>query len=128
MSNQQPTRGPFLRGRGGRGGRGFSPDFGNRYYVRGGPNTRGRRGGGGTATHPDYPPEADIKQDLDMTKIIETIAPPTRPTAPATLPIENVKYLASYNWVNTEKTDKQTIVVPGPDILLLNLPMPCLNL
>ncbi|KAI0246423.1 hypothetical protein BJV78DRAFT_1356176 [Lactifluus subvellereus] len=45
-----------------------------------------------------------------MAKIIETIPAPARPTAPAALPIENVKYLASYNWVDTEKP---TIIVPG---------------
>ncbi|KAI0246424.1 hypothetical protein BJV78DRAFT_152208 [Lactifluus subvellereus] len=109
MSHEQPTRGSFPRG--GRRGGGFRPDFGNRYYVRGSPNTRGRRGGSGPAAPPSFPPGADIKEGLDMSKIIETIPAPARPTAPAAaLPIENVKYLASYNWDDTEKP---TIVVPG---------------
>ncbi|KAI0251097.1 hypothetical protein BJV78DRAFT_1154696 [Lactifluus subvellereus] len=107
MSHEQPTRGSFSRGR---GGRGFRPDFGNRYYVRGSPNTRGRRRGHGPATPPGFPPEADIKEGLDMSRAIETIPVPARPTAPTALPIENVKYVASYNWADMEKP---TIVVPA---------------
>ena len=40
---------------------------------------------------------ADIKEGLDTSRIIETILAPAQPTAPDTVPIENVKYVASYN-------------------------------
>lgn len=45
-----------------------------------------------------------------MTKVIETMAQPTRPSAQEDFPIENVKYVASYNWIDE---DKPTIAVPG---------------
>ncbi|KAI0250395.1 hypothetical protein BJV78DRAFT_1376454 [Lactifluus subvellereus] len=106
MSHEQPTRRSFPRG--GRGG-GFRPDLGNQHYVRSSPNTRARRGGSGPAAPPGFPPGADIKEGLDTSKI-KTITAPARPRAPTALPIANVKYLASYNWDNTERS---TIVVPG---------------
>jgi hypothetical protein len=108
MAYDQPSRG---RGRG-RGGSGFRPDFGNRYYVRGGGGSsfHGARGGGARVTPLGFPPEADIKQGLDTSRVIETVPAPARPTAPMSIPIENVKYVASYNWVDKEKP---TIVVPG---------------
>ncbi|KAI9448926.1 hypothetical protein F5148DRAFT_987853 [Russula earlei] len=61
-------------------------------------------------TPPNCPPEADIKEGLDTSNLIETIPQPVRLSAPKDVPIENVRYLASYNWVDTEKP---TIVVPG---------------
>ena len=45
-----------------------------------------------------------------MTMVIETMAQPTRTSAPEKFPIENVKYIASYNWIDEEKP---TIAVPG---------------
>ena len=96
--------------RGGYGGSRPRPDYGNRHYVRGG---RGR-GGGSTATPLNFPPEADIKKGLDTSKVIETIPQPSHPSALEDLPIENVQYVASYNWVDTEQP---TIVVPGMSFL-----------
>ena len=118
MSHEQPTQGLFSRRRGDCGDGRFNPDFGNRYHARGGPNTRGRRGCGGPAIPSGFPHGANIKEGLDTSRI-ETILAPAQPTAPDTVPIENVKYVASYNWVDTENS---TIVVPGPGIHLLTLP------
>ena len=103
MSSDFGNFSSFTRGYGGSRAR---PDYGNRHYVRGG---RGR-GGGSTATPLNFPPEADIKKGLDTSKVIETIPQPPRPSALEDLPIENVQYVASYNWVDTEQP---TIVVPG---------------
>ena len=102
--NFTSTRG---RGRGrGRGGR-LRPDQGNRFYYRG---SRGR-GGSSAADRPapNVPPEPDLRGGLDTTKIIDTIPAPTRHAA-TDFPIKNVKYVASYNWVDAEKP---TIIVPG---------------
>ena len=87
----------------------FRPDYGNRHYVRGG---RGRGGSSATsrATPTNFPSEADIKKGLDTSKVVETIPPPPRPSAVEDVPIENVQYVASYNWVDKEDP---TIVVPG---------------
>jgi hypothetical protein len=95
----------FNRGYGGGRGR---PDLGNRYYIRGG---RGRGGGSGSSgTALSFPPETDIKKDLDTSKAIETVPSPPRPSAVEDIPIENVQYVSSYNWVDKEQP---TIVVPG---------------
>jgi hypothetical protein len=92
------------------------PDHGNRYYFRG---SRGAKGGGSsTRTTPGFPPEADIKEGLDTSRIIETIPAPARLSAPEQIPIENTRYLASYNWVDREQP---TIVVPGTNISPLEL-------
>ncbi|KAH9960101.1 hypothetical protein BC827DRAFT_1297101 [Russula dissimulans] len=101
----------FNRGRG--GVRPPKPDLGNRYYVRGGTSGSNFRGGRGRAMSnavPNSPQEVDIKEGLDKSKIIETIPQPSREFTLKDLPIENVKYVASYNWVETQKP---TIVVPG---------------
>ncbi|KAI9433788.1 hypothetical protein BJY52DRAFT_1218590 [Lactarius psammicola] len=108
-SREQPSRLNFTttRGRGrGRGGR-LRPDYGNRFYFQG---SRGR--GGGFAAKPahDVPVEPDLKEGLDTTKIIKTLPSPSRPTVPKDFPIDNVKYVASYNWVDAENP---TMVVPG---------------
>ncbi|KAI9443010.1 hypothetical protein H4582DRAFT_1150430 [Lactarius indigo] len=105
-SREQPSRLNFTKTRGGRGSR-LRPDNGNRFYLQG---SRGR--GGGFAARPahDLPPEPNLKEDLDTTKIIQTIPPPARPKVPEYFPIDNVKYVASYNWVEAEKP---TMVVPG---------------
>jgi hypothetical protein len=95
----------FNRGYGGGRGR---PDLGNRYYIRGG-GGRGR-GGGSPATSLSFPPEADIKKDLDTSKAIEPIPSPPHPSTVEDIPIENVQYVSSYNWVDKEQP---TIVVPG---------------
>jgi hypothetical protein len=89
----------FSRGRGGQAS--TKPDHGNRYYHRG---SRGIRG---------FPPEADIKDGLDTSRIIETIPSPARLSAPEHIPIENTRYVASYNWVDKPEP---TIVVPGTSI------------
>ena len=104
LSHEQPSRLNFTNTRG-RGGR-IKPDYGNRFYVR------GSRGRGGGPARPDHnsPLEPDLKEGLDTTKIIKTIPAPARPTAPEDFPINNVKYVASYNWIDAEKP---TIVVPG---------------
>jgi hypothetical protein len=110
MAFDQSTRGSSARGFR-RGNGTFRPDLGNRHYVRGGSGFRGgARGAGARATPPGFAPEADIKEGLDTSTIIETVPAPSRPTAPNGIPIENVKYISSYNWVDTENP---TIVVPG---------------
>jgi len=73
------------------------PDFGN---------SLGTRGGGS-------PTRANIKEGLDTSGIIETITPPARLSAPEYIPIENTRYVASYNWVEGEEP---TIVVPGTSV------------
>ncbi|KAH9971999.1 hypothetical protein BGW80DRAFT_1317515 [Lactifluus volemus] len=78
--------------------------YGRGSFNRSGYNSRAVKGAS-SASSPGLPQGANIKQGLDT--IIETIRAPTRPTA---IPIKNVKYVASYNWVNTENP---TIVVPG---------------
>ena len=107
MSRTRGTFSPF-------GNASPRPDFGNRYYVRGGGggnNPRGTRGGPFTRSTSGYfPPEADIKEGLDTSRIIETIPSPARLSAPEHIPIENTRYVASYNWVAKEEP---TIVVPG---------------
>jgi hypothetical protein len=114
MSRSRGTFSPLTRGHADP-----RPDFGNRYYVRGGGggnNSRGRgtRGGGPftRSTSDNFPPEAeaDIKEGLDTSRIIETIPSPARLSAPEHIPIENTRYVASYNWVAKEEP---TIVVPG---------------
>ncbi|KAN0139682.1 hypothetical protein V8E53_002344 [Lactarius tabidus] len=105
-SREQPSRLSFTNTRG-RGGR-LRPDHGNRFYFQG---SRGRGGGSAAARFaPDGPPEPDLKEGLDATKIIDTILAPARPKAPKDFPIDNVKYVASYNWVDAEKP---TMIVPG---------------
>jgi len=74
-------------------------DQGNRHYFYRGATTR-----------PAFSTSADIKEGLDGSKTIKTISRTTRPSAPEDFPITNVKYIASYNWVDAEKP---TIVVPG---------------
>ena len=108
MSREQSSRPNFgsSTGSSGRGGRNKPNNANNR-------SSRGGRGGqGGTTSRPAYDalPEADIKEGLDMTMVIETMAQPTRTSAPEKFPIENVKYIASYNWIDEEKP---TIAVPG---------------
>jgi hypothetical protein len=104
-SHEQPSRLNFTNTR----GRGSCPrpDSGNRFYFKG-----SRGWGGGSAARPAYkfPFEPDLKEGLNTIKIIDTIPAPTRPTAPEDFPIKNVKYVASYNWIDAEKP---TIVVPG---------------
>jgi hypothetical protein len=111
MAFHQSTRGPSARGFR-RGNGNFRPDAGNRHYVRGGSGFRGgaRGGSGARATPVGFASEADIKEGLDTSTIIETIPAPPRLTAPKRIPIENVKYISSYNWINTEDP---TIIVPG---------------
>ena len=82
----------------------FKPDYCNRHYIR------GRRVKGSMATPLSFPPDVNIKKGLDTSKIIETIHRPPRHSALKDIPIENVQYVASYNWVDTEQP---TIVVPG---------------
>ena len=71
-------------------------------------------GEGGVAPPPDLPTtspsNSDLKEGLGTTKIIDTIPVPARPTAPENFPINNVKYVASYNWTDAEKP---TMVAPG---------------
>jgi len=87
------------------------PDL-NRY----GSNPRGkirttRRGGTSTrAAILNFIPKAYINKNLDTSKIIKTIAQPASLSAPEHIPIENTRYVASYNWVDREEP---TIVVPG---------------
>jgi hypothetical protein len=99
----------FTRGYG--GGR-LVPDHGNRHYVvRGGWERGGRgRGFGRSPTSASFPPEADMKKGLDASKVIETIPTPPRPISLEEVPIENVQYVSSYNWVDAEQ---RTIVAPG---------------
>src|SRR6266404_1699555 len=103
MSRQQQTRPNF--GSTGRGGR--RPDIANSNYLR---SSRGGRGGAAARPAYDNTPEANVKEGLDTSKTIETIAQPSRPSAPEAVPIQNVKYVASYNWVDEVKP---TIAVPG---------------
>jgi hypothetical protein len=84
--------------RGYSGGRG-RPDRGNRHYIRGGP---GGEEEAAAAASLSFPPEADIKKGLDTSQVIETIPKPPHPSAVEDVPIENVQYVASYNWVDTE--------------------------
>ena len=84
------------------------PDHTNRFYLR---SSRGGRGGANARPAQDSLPEANIKDGLDTTKVIEKIAQPARPSTLEAFPVENVKYVASYNWVDKEKP---TIAVPGP--------------
>jgi hypothetical protein len=101
-SREQPSRLNFTNTRG-RGGR-LRPDLGNRFYFRG--------KGGASTTRPalNSPPEPELKKGLDTTRSLGVITAPARPAAPDHFPIENVKYVASYNWIDAEKP---TIVVPG---------------
>lgn len=117
MSSEYGNFPGFTRGYGGGRAR---PDYGNRFYFRGG-GGRGR-GGGSSATSFNIPPEADIKKGLDMSNVIETIPAPPCPSAVEDIPIENVEYVASYNWVDTDP-GQPTIVVPGT----VSSPPPILN-
>jgi hypothetical protein len=107
MSSEHGNFSSFTRGY--RGGARFRPDYGNRHYVRGG---RGRGDGSAAPPH-GFPSEANLKKGLDTSKVIETILAPPRPSALEDVPIENVQYVASYNWVDKEEP---TIVVPGTRI------------
>jgi hypothetical protein len=109
LSREEPSRTNFTsftstRGRG--GGR-LRPDYGNRFYFQG---SRGRGGSSANRPAPNSPTEPDLKEGLDLTKIIATVPAPARPAAPDDFPIENVKYVASYNWIQGEKP---TIIAPG---------------
>jgi hypothetical protein len=112
MSRDQPTRENFPAFT--RGHPSPKPNYRNKYHSRG---SRGARGGGSsprTRAKPGFLlPEADIKEGLDTSEIIEKIPLPARLSAPENIPIENTQYLASYNWVNK---DQPTIVVPGTSI------------
>ncbi|KAH8983908.1 hypothetical protein EDB92DRAFT_1951194 [Lactarius akahatsu] len=103
-SREQPSRLNFTNTRR-RGGR-LRPDYGNRFYFFG-----SRERGGGSAARPadNFPSEPDLKEGLDTT-IIQTISTPAHPMVPEYFPIDNVKYVASYNWTGAEEP---TIVVPG---------------
>jgi hypothetical protein len=119
MWREQRTPGTFPAFKRGRGGQqaNAKPDHGNRYYHRG---SRGTRGGGPPTRilPPGYPPPANINEGLDTSRIIETIPPPARLSAPEHIPIENTRYVASYNWL---EKDEPTIVVPGTSISPLEL-------
>ena len=104
-SREQPSRLNFTTRRG-RGSR-LRPDYGNRFYFQG---SRGRRGGSSTRPARNFPSEPDLKDGLDTTEIVDTITAPAHPAAPENFPINNVKYVASYNWTDAEKP---TIIVPG---------------
>ena len=102
MSREQPSRPNFTGiSHGDRNIR----DPGNRHYFHG---SRGEEGG--TNAGAGFPAEANIKEGLDTSTPINTISRTTPPSAPEDFPIENVKYIASYNWIDAEKP---TIVVPG---------------
>jgi hypothetical protein len=60
------------------------------------------------------PEIVNFKEGLDTSRIIETIFPPAHLSAPEHIPIENTRYVASYNWVEGEEP---TIVVPGTSVL-----------
>src|SRR6266702_7185929 len=108
MSREQPSLGfSSFTGSAARGGGRNRPDHANSHYIR---SSRGGRGGATTRPARDTLPEVNVKVGLDTSKIIETIPQPTRASAPEDFPIENVNYVASYNWIDTEKP---TIVVPG---------------
>ena len=108
MSREQSSRPNFgsSTGSSGRGGRN-KPNNANSRSSHG-----ERRGQRGTTARPAHAalPKADIKEGLDMARVIKTMAQPTRPSAPEDFPIENVKYITSYNWIDEEKP---TIAVPG---------------
>ncbi|KAH9046232.1 hypothetical protein EDB84DRAFT_1435628 [Lactarius hengduanensis] len=104
-SREQPSRLNFTNTRG-RWGR-LRLDYGNRFYFHG---SRGRGGGGAARPAHNFPPEPDLKEGLDTTKVIQTVPAPAHPTVPEYFPIDNVKYVASYNWIDAEKP---TMVVPG---------------
>ena len=104
-SREQPSRLNFTNSRG-RGSR-LRPDYGNRFYFQG---SRGRGGGSSTRPARNFPSEPDLKDGLDTTEIVDTIPAPAHPAAPENFPINNVKYVASYNWTDAEKP---TIIVPG---------------
>ncbi|KAF8272615.1 hypothetical protein EI94DRAFT_1717948 [Lactarius quietus] len=106
LSHEQSSCPNFFTSTRGRGGS-FKPDHGNRFYYRG---SRGRRGGSATRLASNLPPEPDLKEGLDKTKIIDTIPAPEHHPVPEDFPIDNVKYVASYNWT---KAEKPTIIVPG---------------
>jgi hypothetical protein len=111
-SREHPSRLNFTNTRG-RGGR-FRLDHGNRFYFKG---SQGRGSVSANKPTPNVPSEPDLKEGLDMTKIIVTIPAPARPgAAPEHFPIKNVKYVASYNWIEAEKP---TIIVPGTFIFVL---------
>lgn len=118
LSHEEPSRTNFTsftstRGRGGR----LRPDYGNRFYFQG---SRGRGRGSANRPAPNSPTEPDLKEGLDTTKVINTIPAPARPAAPKDFPIDNVKYVASYNWIQGEKP---TIIAPGAALFF-----PCLCL
>src|SRR5216683_3626404 len=122
MSREQPYRGnfPTFTRSPGDGNGSPKPDPGNGYYnTRGGYNPRRARGRGGfggfpaRTTGPNVPPEANIKDGLDTSRIIEMIVAPARLSAPEHIPIEDAQYVASYNWVDKEDP---TIVVPGTSL------------
>ncbi len=108
MSREYGSSPAFTHGYGGK------PDNNNRHYIRGGRGGRGR-GGGSSAASLGLLPEPYIKKGLDTSKIIETVPAPPRPSESVLedIPIENVQYVASYNWAETEQP---TIVVPGTSV------------
>jgi len=105
MSREQSSRvnSSSTRGR----GLGPKPDSGNRFYNQ---VSEGRRNRFTPKPAPDSPPGPDIKEGLDTSKIIKTISAPARLAAPEIFPIDNVEYVASYNWIDAENP---TMVVPG---------------
>ena len=102
MPREQPSRPNFTGISHGDRNR---PDPGNRHYFH---SSRRREGGSNAGS--TFPTEANIKEGLDTSTTIRTISRTTRPSAPEDFPIENVKYISSYNWIDAEKP---TIVVPG---------------
>jgi hypothetical protein len=110
-SREQPSRLNFTNTRG-RGGR-LRLDHGNWFYFH------VSRGGGGASairSTPNFPAEPDLKLDLDTTESIDMIFAPVHPAAPEQFLMDNVKYVASYNWIDGEK---QTIIVPGAFLFVL---------
>jgi hypothetical protein len=93
-SREQPRHLNFTNTRG-RGGR-LRPDYGNRFYLQG---SRGRGGTSVTRPAPNFPPDPHLKEGLDPTKSLHTTP---APATPENYPIENVKYVASYNWIDAE--------------------------
>ncbi|KAI0265703.1 hypothetical protein BC834DRAFT_175025 [Gloeopeniophorella convolvens] len=85
-------------------------------------NGRGSRGyyrGGAPAVPKSQPvvPERNIHEGLDMAKKFEVVPLPETPTGtkvPKEIPIKDVKYVASYNWVDAKDP---TIAVPGSPAL-----------
>ena len=109
MSSKYGNSPSFVRGYS--GGR-VRLDYSNSNYVH-----RGRgRGGSSSAASLSSPPQADadIKRGLNTSKIIDTIPAPPRPSTPEDIPIANVQYVASYNWVDS--TAQPTIIVPGTSV------------